>query len=206
MAIISGVDSQQGQEVDATSKAARVTMYDSDGQECQKPPYGSYLLPINLRHTSATAANGVVWAMRNGATRIISIRRISVAMSFDGTATVTTTPRYGIHRFTVASPTGGSTLTAIKKRTTYAASTIADARAVDTGLTVGSMAFEAEMMSWGLPISVTGANVVRDYVFEQAGERYDSVELGANEGLCIRMNTAAVIGLSLTGFLAWDER
>lgn len=205
MAIISGIDSQQGLEIDATSKASRVTLYDSEGNECQKPPSGSYLLPINIRHTAATTANSVVWAVRNGTTKILAIRRISVAMGFDGTAAAATC-RYGIQRFTTATPTGGSVLTAIKKRTTYSASTIADARTVDTGLTLGAMAFEADMMSWGLPVSLTGGSVVRDYVFEQAGERFDSLELAANEGICIRLNQAAVIGLSLTGFMSWDER
>jgi len=206
LAIITGTPSAVGLEVDATSKAARVTLYDSAGNEVNSPPVGSYILPVNIRQTAATAANATVWAMRNGATRTVFIREINLSLGFDGTAAATTTCRYGFQRFTAATPTAGTALTAIKRRAAYDVSTIADARFVDTGLTTTSVVFETDFAVIGLPISVTSVNRSVCITFEGAGERYDSFELAPNAGLAIRLNVAAVIGLSLNGFISWDER
>lgn len=206
MAIITGTPSGVGLEVDATSKAARVTIYDSAGFEVQAPPVGVYLLPVNVRQTAATAANSVVWAMRNGASRTLTVKQINVTVDFDGTLAALTTPRYGVQRFTIAAPTGGTALVPIKKRSTYSASTVADARFLDTGLTLGAMVFETDAMVFGVTASVTGGNSLRPFDFTVSGERHSGFELAPNEGLCIRLNTAAVIGVSLTGFVGWDER
>lgn len=206
MAIITGITSAQGAEVDSASKAQRVTLYDSGGNEVQAPPTGSYVLPVNLRATAASAATTLFWAMRNGSSRVVSIRRISLAATFDGTAAAGQTPRYAIQRFTSATPSSGTVLTPVKKRSSYGSSTIVDARFSDTGLTFAGLVFEPEALVIGTPASVTGTSTIRDYSFEKANERYDSFELGANEGLAIRVLVVMVIGMSLTGFVAWDER
>lgn len=205
MAIIVGVTSAAGQEVDSASKASRVTLYDSLGNEINAQPSGAYMLPVNIRQTAASAAGLVVWAMRNGSTKTVLVRRMPLVMAFDGTAAALTTPRYALQRFTTATPTGGTVLTAIKKRTTYPTSAIADARFLDSGLTTTGMTFETDAAIFGLPIAVTNAAIRYDLTSEM-GQRYDSFELGANEGLCIRLNTATVIGVSLLGYVAWDEK
>ena len=38
------------------------------------------------------------------------------------------------------------------------------------------------------------------------GSDFPKVKLAAGEGLCIRLNVAAVIGTSLTGTIVWSER
>lgn len=205
--IESGVGSAEKLTVDPTSKAARVTLYDSAGNKLLlDTPTGAYMLPVNIRQSAATAANATVWAMRNGATKVMSIRRLRLAMMFDGTAAATTTLKYTIQRFSAATPTAGTALTVIKKRSSYGASTVADARFLDTGLTTTSVTFETDAHILALPISVTSGNAFYDIQFGRANEPYGDFELAVNEGLCIRLLNTAVVGQGLVGGVEWDER
>ncbi len=204
--------------VDPTSKAARVTLYDTAGNAIDAPPTGSYMVPINIRQTAATAAAATVFAMRNSTGKTCYIRRIYLVQGFDGTSPAATTLRYGIARFSAATPTGGSTIPIIKKRTSYTTSNVTDVRFVDTGLTTTSVTFETEFVSLGLPLysiqvgapttsGACGPVVVNSLMFEKAGQNFDTFELAASEGLCIRILTiSTVIGSTLNGFICWDER
>ena len=215
MAIIQSPTGVQ-QEVDLNSKASRVTLYDASGIEIFGAPLGAFMAPVNIRQTAATVAGSTVWAMRNGTGRTISIKRAKLIMGFDGTTVALTTPRYSLNRFTLATPTTGTPIVPIKQRTSYAASTVADIRQVDTGLTVAGITFETEALVLALPLqTIFGAPTTgyaagpvanHDIIFDPSGKRSESFELAPNEGLAIRLSTAAVIGLSLTGFVSWEER
>lgn len=204
--IVSGASADKW-TIDPVSKAGRVTLYDSTGNKLLlETPVGSYILPINVRQTATTASPATVWAMRNGATKTISIRRLRLSVLFDGTAAAATTVKYTILRFSTATPSAGTALTVIKKRSSYASSTLTDARFLDTGLTVTSVVFETDMHIIGLPISVTGGVSPQDLLFSRANEPYGDFELAANEGLAIQLKSQAAIGLGIVGSVEWDER
>lgn len=205
--IESGVSSTDKWTIDPVSKAGRVTLYDSSGNELSQPPAGAYSLAVNVRQTAATAANAVVWAMRNGATKTVVIRRIKLAQVFDGTAAAATTVRYTIQRFTAANPTAGTAITVGKRQTSSPATTVQDARFLDTGLTTAGITFDGiDLMILGVPVSVTGTLVAHDIATGGDLSYFSNFELAASEGLCIRLSTAAVAGAGLYGGIVFDER
>lgn len=176
----------------------------TDGNPANPNPLGAYLIPINVRATAATAAC-TIWAMRNGTTKTMYIRRIHLMTSFDGTAAASTA-QYGLKRFSAATPSGGTAIAAIKKRSNMPTSSLADARFADTGLTVTSVVFETAMLQFGAPRQ-NGASGDFQMNFDIGGdENYDCVILAPNEGLAIQTLNAAVIGDNIQGYLEYDER
>jgi len=202
MAVIKSGDSPDLLKIDPTSKAARVTEYDSAGQELYKTPGGSYLIPISMgRQTAAIAAGSYIWAFRNGAAKTIRLRRIVLTTSFDGTAAATT-QTYQIMRFSTATPTGGSVIVIVKKKTTYGASTVVDARqnpAAALGIT--GVVFETVGMCIQQPRQLAPLQQI-NMPFDQSNNAY---ELQPNEGLAINLLVVGVIGDTITGFVEFDE-
>lgn len=159
-----------------------------------------YSLPISLRQSAATAANQVVWTMRNNSLspKIVMIERINLAMSFDaGTPITRASLRYELVRFSGANPSGGTAITPILMDTNSPATLVTDARFLDTGLTTSGITFETAFASVGCPAS-DGATA--------AYTRDMPIKLGAGEGLAIRLNVAAVVGQGLFGEVIWSER
>jgi len=190
--------------VDPTSKAARVTQYKSDGAELFKTPTGSYFLPIpNQRLTAAIAVNSAIYAFRNGASKVIKIKRIYLICGFDGTAAATTSC-YQLQRFSAATPSGGTALTAIKKKTTLGASTIVDARYnYAAALTVTGITFETSFVETGCARQVNAVQILQMCAGPETQESI--IELQPNEGLAIRLGVAAVIGDNIGGYIEWEE-
>lgn len=223
--IVSGASSDV-LTIGPTSKAARVELYDAAGNVLMpKVPIGSYMAPIEIRQTAATATAAAVWAMRaaaSGATKLY-LRRIWGVVGFDGTATATTTLRYTFRRFSGGNYSSGTAITIIKKRNADGASSVQDIREVDTGLTVGSAAVEAPFATVSLPLSAAGTiagtgsavGIPFDLRFDQADQTFAGMEFipgasGTAEGLVITIggltSQAAIIGQSIMGMVEWDER
>lgn len=191
------------------AKSAKATLYDAgaSGAEILPLPTRAFLLPILVRQTGATAAASTVWAARNVAgPQTVYIRRIRGAVTFDGTAAAATTIGYDFMRFSVATPTGGTALTPIKKRSAYAASNVSDARFLDTGLTVAGVTFETPFARVQAPISVTSMIRPFEIDFSYLGDRGAPFELASGEGLAIQLTATAVIGLGISGWVEYDER
>lgn len=208
MAIIQSGATADLWTIDPTSNAGRVTLYGSDGNESCKPPTGAYIANINVRQSAATAANSTIWTMRNvSGPATVYIRHIRLMVSFDGTAAATTTLRYDLMRFDTATPTGGTAVTVVKKRSTYGTSVVSDVRFLDTGLTTTGVNFGAAFHTVGLAASVTNGIMEEDLDYATSIERYNApFELASGEGLAIRLNVAAVVGLSIRGSVTWDEK
>lgn len=194
--------------IDPTSKAARTTLYDSDGTELVRVPTGSYTAPLaNLgRFSGALAAGNPFWALRNGATKTLYIRRILFILAFDGTAAATTF-HVELRRFTAATHSTGTAITPQPKRTTYA-TTVADIRnRVDgTKLTDTSVVYDTNpFLAVANPRGVSSAVTVADCQFSNPLESFDCLEVPASAGLVLWAVTASVIGDSCQGFIEWDE-
>lgn len=209
MAIIQSGATADLMTVDPTSKAARVTLYNSSGVEIRQPPSGSYMAPINVRQTSAAAANVVVWNMRNpaGSAKTVYIRKISLSIAFDGTASAGITLRYKLLRYNTGTYTGGTNVPVIKKATSMPATAVTDIAFLDTGLTAaGGPGLESEFLVIGIPASVTSGIGVTQLDFANACERDALPVLVAGEGLQIALQQAAIIGQTVGGCVEWDER
>lgn len=162
---------------------------------------GYYSTPVNVRQTAATAANATVWSLRNPAasTKTVYIERIYLMMDFDsGTPLGRTLQRYDLERFTTATPTAGTAITVVKMDSSDPTSAVTDVRFLDTGLTTTSVAFGTPFATLGCPATDATTTI---YVREAIG-----FKLAPGEGICIRLNVAAVIGQGLTGEIVWSER
>jgi hypothetical protein len=184
----------------------RVVPVDTYGNEINAKPTGSYMINIKNGQLTGIITTGAIWAMRNGATLSMYIRRIHLFASFAGTVAATTA-LYELMRFNTATPSGGSAyLNPIKKRNTYGASTLADARYINSGtspLTVTSVVFESPFASLACPRQLAASNVLLlDYT---ACKPSDILVLAPNEGLAISIPASAVVGDSISGVIEWEE-
>jgi hypothetical protein len=188
--------------VDATSKAGRATLYKADGSLYYNTYAGIYRARIEIIPTTLTLGT-TYFAMRNLGTRRCYIRVIDISIGFSGTAALTR-GIYEIDRFSAATPTGGTTQTALKTRNTWPASSMTDIRFAPGGLTTTGVTFEAPFHLIGHTNQVT---VDRDDRIAPPSDDEDFwMEIAVNEGLCIRANTALVAGTYLTGSIVWAER
>lgn len=203
MAIIQSGAGTDTLTVDSISKAARATLYRSDGSELYEPAVGGYILPIQIIQSAATASGNTVFAMRAdpAATRIVEVTKIRGAVSFAGTAAAGTSIGYAFRRFSGATPTGGSAGTIIKKVNSYPASQVTDNRFVDTGLTMTGATLESPFSYAYVPVSVTSTVRFADFHMDPNEE----LILQAGEGFAITLATNAIIGMAFTGWIEWHE-
>lgn len=163
---------------------------------------GRYSAPVRIRQTAATAANGTVWAMRNGAssTKTVYIEKIYIAGEFNAASAATRALLgYNLVRFSAATPSGGTALTAAKFDSSDSASQVTDIRFLDTGLTTSGVTFETDVLVfYGIPNFGTAiSNANQDNI---------GIKLAPGEGLAIRLNVAAAIGLEISGTIIWREQ
>lgn len=197
MAIIQSPTGVQ-QEVDTLPKASRNILYKADGTAVN-PIKNDYMARIEVIPSTVLAAT-TFWTMRNlsGGTIKVYITKLEMKVGFSGVAAATRSI-YEIVRFTTATPTGGSTLVAIKKDNAQAASVVTDIRFSAAGLTVTGAVFETPWHLIGHTNQVT-IDHNQDISFD------DGLVLGPGEGLAIRANTTLVAGSYLIGSIRWQER
>lgn len=187
--------------VDPTSKALRVTQYKSDGTLLNEEYLGEYMCATGILTSAALATTVGLFHIRNGATRVMKIKAISVTMCFAGTAAATTF-QMAFDRYNAASttPTGGTAVVPVPENTTMGASTYASCLvcAAGTGLTLTGVNKTGPVSILALSRSVTGGNL-----FFNMTEK--DLELQPNEGLIFYPFTTGVIGDSFTISVYWSE-
>lgn len=171
--------------------------------DTQNLPSGTdrYLSRINVRHTSATAANSLVWALTNpsASAKSVFIETIHAAVSFEEITLLTAaTLRYDLLRFSSGTPTGGSALSPVKCLNSNPTSAVTDIRSAAAGLTSGGIVRETAWAVIGCP-GVQGC--LREFVFKEA-----AFVLAPGEGFGFSLNVTAAAGLVLSGFVLWGER
>lgn len=203
MAVIKSGASTDELVVDPTSKAARVTLYDKYGNEVNSNKPNKFYLPVTLDVTGNQAANSYIWAMRNGATKKITIEDILLSVGFRGSAAATSQV-FELVRFSGANPAGGTAYTlgaAVPKRNSLDAdSTIQDARYTGAAaLTIGGMSFD--------PIGIAAMGTVRSVTSQHREFFFRDIDivLQPNEGLAIRATAATVVGDVILGTVNWVE-
>lgn len=161
-----------------------------------------YSFPFAIRQSAATAANSSVLSMRNAAasTRTVFIENMTINMDFNAATPVTRTLQtYVFQRFTTATPTGGTALTAGKRDSADAASQVTDIRFLDTGLTTAGVVFDTN--------SITGIACPTFGTFGQfMDEGNVAIKLLPGEGLIVRLGVVAVVGQEISGIIRWSER
>ena len=186
--------------VDPVSKAIRVTLYDSGGNELTEAGELMYFSEINIDQTTAAAAGSLVWALVNGATKSIEVAFYALQLIFDGVAAAGVTKHYQLVRFSGGNPTGGVAITPMKQKTSDAASTKAFLAQLSTGLGVAGITFEPGFTTLGIPLTLSGLSIPI-----QLDLGAHPVILLPGEGFGIRLVEAATIGMGISGVIHWDE-
>lgn len=170
-------------------------------------PDPTYIAPVQVIQTAATVAGTTVWAMRNGATKIITYRRLRAVHAFTGVLAAGQL-RYGLFRFSTATPTGGTAITVAEADTDNPATGVVSCRMLDTGLTVAGVVFEpTPLRIYALPLAATlGLALAGVVPIVQINDDISDIVLRANEGLALQIvGGAAIIGWSLIGEAEWSE-
>jgi hypothetical protein len=128
------------------------------------------------------------------------IKRVNLYAAFDGTAAATT-QRYYLCRFRAATPTGGTLLNQVKMATSMDNGQNNDIREALAGLTVTGVAFDTEWLGFNCQRQVSATQPL-EFV---ANNAKDAFIIDVNDGLCIRLGAAAVVGESLVGNIEWGE-
>lgn len=189
--------------IDPASKAARVTIYDSLGNEVKASSADRFFLPISLPVFAVLAANSYVWAMRNGGTKTINIDKVLLALAFSGVAAANVS-QFELVRFTTANMSGGTAFAlgsnVPKKTTTGNNSTLQDARYNGAAaLVTTGCVFEVQpVMQIGISRAVTSQSIT------QWLDNLD-INLLPNEGIALRATAATVVGDTVLGTIRWSE-
>lgn len=222
MAVIkSGVTTDQ-LTVDATSKAARTTLYNTDGNIVGKNTiplvtapilqtlYGVYVAHIGLQALQATAMSatmGFFWLMvPGGATKNVRIRRLEFDSIIDTATKVLATTRITVERVTFSAGTPTTQWAACKADSN-------DQNAVALiGLSSAGVTYVAGATAYGFiapTLLNTAAGIfgmqgeLREWEPEAAG----MITLAPGEGIVIRQPDAGVTGefRKFTLNFAWEE-
>lgn len=160
-----------------------------------------YSAVFTMDFTGATAANATVFSMRNAAasTRNVYIERLYFMMNWDAGSTLGRTLQYYLlQRFSAATPTTGTAVTAGKYDSSDAASQVTDIRYAQGGLTTTSVSFDTN----ALGIFGHGSTEAEVATYIKEGV---AIKLAAGEGLCIRLGVASVDGQQIVGEVIWSE-
>lgn len=213
MAVIRDVDGNTW-AVDS-SKAARVTAYNSAGVTLDPDTPNIYSLSIGVRFSASLAfsATAFVWAMTAGEqlARRVRIRRLFLRTCYDGTESANSGQVQWV-TFSGAVPSGGTSLLPVQGfRTGQAASSqIVDARVCsgaalltttdcipEAGGHFAALNFPARNVSNG-ELDMDCVEMYRPYLFE----------LSPGQGLALRFNggtTNTIAGYGLAGGVSWEE-
>jgi hypothetical protein len=206
---ILGSDGATILSVDATPKAARVTLYDGAGNALQPNAVYSGIATVKVRQSAATGAGVVVWGIHNpNATKVVNIRNIFLELFFDGTA-VATNMEYEILKMTgITTFSGGAVVTPSHKVSSQSGAQVSVVRVLDTGLTTtgGAAQAQAAIFAMGRAAQTTTSMVRGQYEPIKPNVLTGvALQLVQNEALVIRQLVTSVIGDRIQGWIDFAE-
>lgn len=203
MAIIKSGATSDNMTVDATSKAARVALYDAGGIALRPSPTSLAMYSVSLKNASTMAASSIAWAMGNiGATgKTIVIPNASVALTFEGTGAVTLVGAEFVKLTGGTAITGGTpvTHTPAKLRTGLSAPVVTvqyydltTTLAITSSAVAGVLgSIKAGRVTEAATLAAAVGQLYCDFTM---GDKCEGLELAANEWLVLRTLTTGVAG------------
>lgn len=186
MAVIKSGSSSNQLDIDSTSKAARVTLYDSLGNELSLPSTNKY--GVSGATTAVTAAslatNTSLMSLRFniGVPLKMYITSFKLLITPSTLGTSALVPGViGIQRFMTATPTGGLARTPYKKDTSFIADNVLDVRDSNAALTVTSVVFGDVVGLTQVPIFTQGAPFLINFFNDNS-----PLILNAGDGIVLR--------------------
>lgn len=188
--------------IDATSKAARVTLYGPDGAPLVYTSTNDrFAADIRVKQTATTGAGAVVWAIRNKTSgRTIYIDKIILHLAQAGTGAATEM-QYEFIKYTgVTALTSATAVTPLLKRTSIANADL-DVGVLDTGITMtngsaGAAFWNAYMQRVTHSATASADSTGAPWVFDFGNF---PIELAQNEALALRNVVTAVVGDIVSG-------
>jgi hypothetical protein len=201
--------------IDPVSKAARVTLYTTDGSPLHPQDAYRGIVSISVRQllTSGAAQGSAVWAIHNvTGTKTINIKQVQIQMFFDGTAAATLMKYEFVKATGVTSLTGGTAVVPLAKKTSISTTAAAKVMVFD-----GSANLSAPGAIYGgvmCPLvsgrvtqtALSFSSTLSTMSFENFREF--PIELAANEMLALRPSagwTGTVIGDNIVGYVEFSE-
>lgn len=163
-----------------------------------------YFTAFSTQQTAATVANAAIFTMRNAAaaTKTVILESISCRQGFNAASPVTRTQEgYLFQRFSAATPTGGTALTAGQGDSSDAASQMTDIRFLDTGLTTTGVTFVANSLAEMACDTTQGIECTEPILNAPGGWKF-----APGEGLVMRLTTATVVGVTIGCHFGWREQ
>lgn len=185
----------------STPSTGLITVTESLDVSISPISHNRYTTFVALRQTATTAANTLVFSMRNSptATKAVFIDNVSLLLGFDSvTPVVSASLRYRFQRFSAATPTGGTVQSAASLSSSNAVSQVTDIRSLDTGLTTTGIVLSNQLTHFGIPQTQGATN---NLTIQNWG-----LKLDPGQGLAITLDAVAAIGQTLFGSISWSEK
>lgn len=169
------------------------------------PAYnGAFIVPISIAPSVLTDRTNF-WTMRNGTTgNKMFIMKIVLTLNYGGVLNSTSLSFLNLCRFSGATPSGGSSLSAIKTDTNSIASSILDARQSNSGLSMNSASIEGSFLPINV-VSQSATSTTFNFIYPIDNE-FSMFCLNPGEGITLQANGSLLSGCVITGFIQWVER
>jgi hypothetical protein len=198
------IDGGGGRAVSVREGALEVFLsgQDASAEQAYRLPSGVYMVPVH--YIGGTDASGsFVFAIRNGASKLLQVKRVFLTCSFNGTAAATSSIYELVTLSSISADSGGSSFTPGKKRAAWPASGVTSVRTAGA-VTLTGNAVTGILGRVGCARQV-GSSARLD--FDASDDPYGPIEIAAGAGLAfaIRLQAAAIAGDTLEGFVEFAE-
>ena len=199
MAIIKSGDSEDLLKIEAGSNAARVVIYDTQGNpQDNYSNADAYSVSYTVVPTTVTAGLNYFVLRNPHPTAVTAIRRIEIGCTFSGTAAASRS-QYVIKRFANGTATSGTAITPSRRRTASPLSST-ECKFLATGLTVTGSTLDPSSF-----IAFHHANQLTAY-YEKAFEfTAYPILLQQNEGIVLQSDGVIVAGSAISVSIQYIE-
>lgn len=199
MAIIKSGDSEDLLKIEAGSNAARVVIYDAQGNP-QDTYSNAAAYSVSYTVVPTTVTSGLnYFVLRNPhPTTVTAIRRIEISCTFVGTATASRS-QYVIKRFANGTATTGTVVTPVKMKTVSPLSDT-ECKFLATGLAVTGGTLDASAF-----ISFHHANQLTAYFENDFDYAAYPIFLRQNEGIVLQSDGAVSAGSAVSISIQYIE-
>jgi len=205
-------------EVDATSKAHRMLMFNSLGERwgARRKRIGSYFVPINIRQTHTLTGTDAIFALRNGPPSriVVLITRILLYQLPDLVASAALDNVTAVFDkfWGTALLAGGNQLVPCRSRSRDPLSAVTDVRVIvnnNASLTGGISYYVdgrmATTQSWTNTIANGVPQLPNLSIIDWDDRGGQEIELLCGEGLALRITNGISTSTTWIGYVAWDE-
>ena len=199
MAIIKSGDSEDLLKIEAGSNAARVVIYDTQGNpQDNYSNADAYSVSYTIVPTTGTTGSNYFVLRNPHPTSVTAIRRIEISCTFSGTVAASRS-QYMVKRFANGTATTGTAITPVKRKTISPLSNT-ECKFAPPGLAVTGGTLDTSAL-----ISFHHANQLTAYYEKDFDFIAYPILLRQNEGIVIQSDGAIVVGSAVSVSIQYIE-